>query len=249
VDRPWQHAIVVGASSGIGAEIARQLGRDGCRLALVARRAAELAAVAAAINEHAPDRARIWAHDVTDAGAVPGLFQTICRDLGGLDLLVYAAGIMPRIAESEYDFPTDRRIVEVNVLGAVAWLNEAAQRFAQARAGTIVGISSVAGDRGRRGNPVYCASKAALDTYLEAVRNRVGRHGVAVVTAKPGPVDTPMTRGMTRLPFLVSAEEAARRILAGARRGATTVYVPARWRPIMFVIRHLPSPLMKRLDL
>ena len=72
---------------------------------------------------------------------------------------------------------------EVNLIGAVAWLNEVAQRFARARGGTIVGISSVAGDRGRRGNPAYCTSKAALTTYLEALRNRVARFGVAVVTS------------------------------------------------------------------
>ena len=136
----------------------------------------------------------------------------------------------------------------MNVLGAVAWLNEAAQRFTRARAGTIVGLSSVAGDRGRRGNPVYCASKAALDTYLESLRNRLGRLGVAVVTVKPGPVATSMTAGRNQVPFLVSAEEAARQILAAARRGARVAYVPAKWRPIMYVIRHIPSVVFQRLN-
>jgi short-subunit dehydrogenase len=240
---PWQQAIVVGASSGIGAEIARQLGRAGCRVALVARRAPELERLAAEIH------GRAYAHDVTASGDVPALFERIDRDLGGVDLVVYAAGVMPRIGESEYVFATDRTIVEVNVLGAIAWLNEAARRFERAGAGTIVGISSVAGDRGRRGNPVYGASKAALTAYLEALRNRLARHGVTVVTAKPGPVATPMTAGMDRLPLLVPVEKAARQILGAARRGRTTAYVPPVWAPIMFVIRHLPSAVMRRLDL
>ena len=82
-----------------------------------------------------------------------------------------------------------------------------------------------------------------------ALRNRLARRGVAVVTAKPGPVATPMTAGMERLPFLVPAEKAARQILAAARRRATTAYIPRVWRPIMFVVRHLPSAVMRRLDL
>jgi NAD(P)-dependent dehydrogenase (short-subunit alcohol dehydrogenase family) len=242
---------VVGASSGIGAAIARQLGAAGCRVALVARREQELHAVADAINaggEASAPLALPYPHDVTAYAEVPALFQRICRDLGGLDLIVYAAGVMPRIADDEYAFEKDRQILDVNVLGAVAWLNEAAQRFGQTGAGTIVGISSVAGDRGRRGNPVYCTSKAALTTYLEALRNRVGRAGVAVVTVKPGPVDTPMTRGLDRLPLLISADEAARQTLAAARRRVPTAYVPRTWQPIMFALRQVPSALFRRLN-
>jgi decaprenylphospho-beta-D-erythro-pentofuranosid-2-ulose 2-reductase len=248
---PWRHAIVVGASSGIGAAVARRLALDGVRVALVARRRAELERVAGEIGEATRDRSRttIVPHDVTGDEDVAALVQRIAHDLGGLDLLVYAAGIMPRIGEDEYDLATDRAIVAVNVVGAMAWINVVAERFARGGAGTIVGISSVAGDRGRRGNPAYHASKAALDAYLEAVRNRVARRGVRVVTVKPGPVDTPMTQGMEKLPLLVSAEAAAAALLDGAARGRTTVYVPATWRPIMFVLRNLPSFVFRRLDI
>jgi NAD(P)-dependent dehydrogenase (short-subunit alcohol dehydrogenase family) len=211
----------------------------------VARRAAELERLAAETG----GLARPVPHDVTAPDEVPELFQRVCRELGGLDLIVYAAGVMPRLAEDEYDLAKDRAIMAVNVLGAVAWLNEAAARFARGGTGTIVGISSVAGDRGRRGNPAYCASKAALDTYLEAIRHRVARRGVRVVTVKPGPVDTPMTKGYGRLPLVISAEDAARQILAAARRGARTAYVPSRWRPIMFAIRHIPHAVFARLDI
>jgi len=244
---PWRTALVVGASSGIGAAVARQLTERGCRVALVARREAELARLAAALGGDGAVRA--YPHDVTRFAEVPALFQQICRDLGGLDLLVYAAGVMPHVADEEYTFAKDREIVEVNLLGAIAWINEAAPRFDRARAGTIVGISSVAGDRGRRGNPAYASSKAGLDAYLEAIRNRIGRHGVAVVTVKPGPVDTPMTEHIDRKPFLISAEEAARQTLAAAARRARIAYVPRKWRPIMLVLRHIPSPLFQRLDL
>jgi len=256
----WKRAIIVGASSGMGAELARQLAQMGCDVALVARREAELARLAQEINQEIGSRrsgggqiestpARAYPHDVTCYEEVPGLFQQICRDLGGLDLIIYAAGVMPRIAEDEYTFEKDRLLIEVNVLGAIAWLNEAAQRFARAGEGTIVGISSVAGDRGRRGQPAYCASKAALNTYLESLRNRIGRLGVAVVTVKPGPVDTPMTKGLDKLPMLISAQEAARKILASARRRVHTAYIPGKWRPIMFIIRNIPSFLFKKMNI
>lgn len=242
---PWRQAVVVGASSGIGAAVARRLAAGGCRVGLVARRAEVLARLAAELGPAALP----CPHDVTAADEVPAVFQRLCRDLGGLDLFVYSAGVMPLVAEGEYDFGKDRAIVDVNVLGAIAWVNAAAERFARAGAGTIVGLSSCAGDRGRRGNPVYCASKAALTAYLEAIRHRVARLGVAVVTVKPGPIDTPMTAGLARRPFVIPADEAARQILAAARRRTHTVYVPRRWRPIMFVIRNLPAAVFHRLDL
>jgi NAD(P)-dependent dehydrogenase (short-subunit alcohol dehydrogenase family) len=242
----WQRALIVGASSGMGAELARQLAREGCQVALVARRAEELNRLAEEINTTA-SAARVYVQDVRQYACVPGLFQQIARELGGLDLVIYAAGVMPRIALDEYDFEKDRLTVETNFLAAIAWLNEAAQRFERAGAGTIVGISSVAGDRGRRGYPVYGASKAALNAYLEALRNRVGRRGVRVVTVKPGPVDTPMTQGLDKLPMLIPVEKAAAAILAAARGGPETVYVPGAWRPIMWVMRSVPSFLFKKI--
>jgi len=248
VTQPWQHALIVGASSGIGAALARQLGATGCRVALVARRREALERLAGEIGR---DRALVFPHDVARGEEAAALFPAICRALGGLDLFVYAAGVMPPIGADEWDFAKDRDIVTVNVLGAMAWIDEAAQRFERGRGGTLVGLSSVAGDRGRRGNPAYHASKAALDTFLESVRNRVGRFGVKVVTVKPGPVDTPMTQEMDRdrLPFIISADEAARRTLAAAARGTRVAYVPARWRPIMFVLRSIPSTIFQRLDI
>lgn len=245
---PWRHALIVGASSGIGEAIARRLGGGGCRVALVARRRDALERLA---GELGAGQALVFPHDVTHGTEVPGLLPEICRALGGLDLFVYAAGVMPPMAADEWNFAVDRDTIAVNLLGAMAWIDEVGPRFARAGAGTLVAVSSVAADRGRRQNPAYHASKAGLDAYLESVRNRLGRLGVRVVTVKPGPVDTPMTQSLDRrrLPFLVSADEAARRILAAAARGPSVAYVPARWRPIMFVLRNIPSVVFRRLDI
>jgi NAD(P)-dependent dehydrogenase (short-subunit alcohol dehydrogenase family) len=170
------------------------------------------------------------------------------RELGGLDLLIFAAGIMPRVEPQEYDIEKDLALLSVNLAGCIAWCNPAANFFRSQRSGTLVGLSSVAGDRGRRGAPVYGAGKAAMNTYLESLRNRLSESGVHVVTIKPGFVDTQMTRGMDGLFWLISAEEAAAQILRAARGSAQVRYVPRQWWLLMTVIRSIPSFLFRRLN-
>jgi short-subunit dehydrogenase len=244
----FRRAAVVGASSGIGAAIAVELGKEGVAVALLARREDELARVADAVRA-AGGQAFCHPHDATDYAAVPALFDAIEAELGGLDLVVYAAGVMPEVAEGEYDFAKDRQMIEVNLLGAMAWFDLAAARFEARRAGTLLGISSVAGERGRRGAPGYGTSKAAFTAYLEALRNRISRYGVNVVTVKPGFVDTAMTRGKKGLFWVVSPQTAAARTLALARRGSGAAgFVPARWALVALVIRSIPSLLFRRLN-
>jgi len=253
-----KRALVVGASSGMGAELVRRLAADGYLVAAVARRVDRLEALAASLNGPAPTAAadapapsrRVWVfpHDVHATETVEALFAEIVRTLDGLDLVVYAAGIMPRLGPDDYDAAVDREVMAINVVGAMAWLNPAAVRFAALRSGCIVGIGSVAGDRGRLGNPAYCASKAALHSFLESLRNRLARRGVSVITVKPGPVHTPMTEGLEKLPMAVDVETAVDGILAAIRRGSSVVYVPRRWRLIMGVVRAVPSSLFRRMN-
>lgn len=243
----WSRAIIVGASSGIGEALARQLALEGCRVALLARRKSELERVASEINSVHANRAVIFPHDVTDVEEVAGLFADIVEELNGLDIIIYAAGIMPRVKPNEYNLFLDTSTVATNFTGAVAWLNQAALRFGRTKSGTIVGISSVAGDRGRRGFPVYSASKTAMNTYLESLRNRIERSGATVITVKPGPVSTPMTEGL-KMPLMISADQAAREILGGAKRGERNLYVPIQWKYIMAVVRLIPSAIFKYMN-
>lgn len=246
----YSTALVIGASSGIGEAIARRLAADGVKVAIVARREKELLRVAEEINAAAGgDASLAVAHDVRAFDDVPGLVREIARRLGGLDLVVFAAGVMPAVEIDEYDTEKDRIMMEVNAIGAMAWLNPVADRMARLGRGTIVGIGSVAGDRGRSGNPGYCASKAAFHTFLEALRNRVAVKGVKVVTIKPGFVDTAMTRGKEGLFWLISPDRAAEIILDKASRGVATAYVPARWRIVMMIIRGIPSMIFSRLGI
>jgi short-subunit dehydrogenase len=237
--------VVVGASSGMGEAMARQLAAAGADVAIVARREGELTRLAG----ERPGKLHPYVHDVSNVDEVPALFERIERDLGKVDGLIYAAGVMPKLEESEYAFEKDRAMVTVNLLGAMAWMNQAAARFEAARTGTILGISSIAGERGRRGNPGYCTTKAALTTYLEALRNRCSRYGVNVVTIKPGFVDTAMTRGLKGLFWLISAEKAAKISLALARKGKSGAgFVPSRWALVAFIVRSLPSFIFRKLN-
>lgn len=245
---PQKRAIVIGASSGIGAALAQKLVAAGYQVALLARREAQLTAVAAALNAVQPGSARAYVHDVSETAAVPGLFQAITRDLGGLDLIAYVAGIQPEVALDEYNFVKDEAMLRTNLLGAMAWLNEAAVRFRRMGAGHILGVSSIAGDRGRVGFPAYHASKAGLNTYLESLRNRLSRHGVTVTTIKPGFVDTVLIANAPKTFWVISAEDAADQMMSAVHRRQQTVYVPRRWMLVGLIIRHIPSVIFRRLS-
>ncbi|MBX3055793.1 MAG: SDR family NAD(P)-dependent oxidoreductase [Anaerolineae bacterium] len=245
---PQKRAIVVGASSGIGAALTHELVRQGYTVAALARRESLLQELCQRVNTAVtPAKILPYTHNVTDYDEIPGLFQTVVRDLGGLDLIVYVAGTQPNVALDEYDFAKDRAMMEVNLLGAIAWLNQAAQRFERAGSGHIVGISSIAGDRGRVGAPVYNTSKAGLNTYLEALRNRLTRHGVTVTTVKPGFVDTVLLENAPKTFWVISPEQAAAAIFQAIRRQKQTIYLPARWGLVGLIIRHIPSFIFRRM--
>lgn len=242
-------AIIVGASSGIGAALADELARRGYSLALVARRGDALESLAARLNARTPDVARAYPHDVRDYDAAPALFDRIQADLSDapLALLVYVAGAMPAGDGDGWPFADEREMIETNLIGAMRWLGLGAEVFARQGHGALVGVSSVAGDRGRNGNSAYMASKAGLSVYLESLRYRLAGRGVRVVTIKPGLVATAMIEGKTPpRPLVISAQRAARRIAEVCARGPEVVYVPTRWRWIMAVVRALPAFVMKR---
>jgi NADP-dependent 3-hydroxy acid dehydrogenase YdfG len=220
-----------------------QLAAQGTLVAAVARRIDKLEELASKFE----GKILPVEHDVTDYDKVPALFQDITQRLGGLDLIIYSAGVMPEVGWHEYSFEKDKSMIDVNLLGAIAWLNEAAQRFENTKSGTIVALGSVAGDRGRGGQPVYNATKAALATYMEALRNRVGRFGVKVVTIKPGPLQTPMTERL-HLKSAMPAPIAAKLILAKTQSGREHYLKPTH--AVAFaIIRAIPSWLFQKLKI
>lgn len=248
---PRRRAIIVGASVGIGAALAKKLAREGYTVALVARQKDKLDALCAEINQIAGEaRALAFVHDVSRYEEVPTLLQNIVAKIGGLDAFIFMAGVnYPPGGSDKYNFENDRKMVEINLIGAMAWLSPVAEMFQNAKAGQIVGIGSVAGDRGRVGNPGYNTSKAGLHTYLEALRNRLTRHGVNVLTVKPGFVKTEMLKAAQgSTPFAIEPEKAADDIYNAMRKRKQVIYTLFLWRYIMWIIQHIPSFIFRRLS-
>lgn len=248
---PRRRAIVVGASVGMGAALSRKLAKEGYAIALVSRQKDKLNELCAEINQSVGEaRALAFPHDVSNYKEVPSLLQDIVAKIGGLDTFIFLAGVnYPPGGMDKYNFENDRQMVEINLIGAMAWLTPVAEMFQNAKAGQIVGIGSVAGDRGRVGNPGYNTSKAGLHTYLEALRNRLTRHGVNVLTVKPGFVKTEMLKAAVGpTPFAIPVEKAVDDIYNAMRKRRQTVYTPFFWSYIMLVIRHIPSFIFRRLS-
>ena len=248
---PRRRGIILGASDGLGAALARRLAHEGYSLALLARRQDKLEALCSEINQSVGQpQVRAYAHDVRDYEKVPGSLRKIVADLGGLDLVIFCSGInYPPGGIDKYNFDNDRQMIETNLIGAMAWLSPIAEMFQSAKAGQIVGIGSVAGDRGRVGNPGYNTSKAGLATYLEALRNRLARYGVNVLTVKPGFMKTEMLKAAQGgTPFAISPEKAAEDIWKAMRKRRQVIYTPSLWRWIMLAIQHTPSFIFRKLS-
>jgi short-subunit dehydrogenase len=247
--QPRKRAILVGASTGLGAALAKKLAREGWTLALLSRRSAVLADLCADLNTDGVTRAISYEHDVTDYDEVPSLLTKIVADLGGLDLFIFNSGINLPPGLEKMNATDDIQMIATNLSGAIAWLAPVGDLMKEAKSGMIVGISSVAGDRGRIANPGYNTSKAGLTTYLEALRNRLTRHGVHVLTVKPGFIATDMLRSSAGpKPFTITPERAADDIYKAILKRKQTFYTHPIWRWIMLAIQHVPSVIFRRLS-
>jgi short-subunit dehydrogenase len=238
-------ALIVGASSGVGASLARRLAREGYALGLIARRIDRLEALRAELS--APVFA--YQHDVIDVAEIPVLLDRAIGDLGDLDLFIYSAGVLFPNDPTAYNADQDQLVLQINLVGAAAWINPVAKRFREKHAGHIVGIGSIAGDRGRRGMPAYTASKAGLHTYLEGMRNRLWREGVTVTTIKLGQVETEMLEKADRKRHPITADRAAELVWRAIEQRKQTVYVPSWWGWIGLAVQHIPSFIFRRLNI
>jgi short-subunit dehydrogenase len=238
----FKTAIIIGASSGIGREIVRILAAQGVTVAAVARRKPMLDEL---VTEF-PGKVLAFEHDVVNTEEVPDLFLEITKQLGGLDLFVYNSGVMPEVESNEFSFAKDMDMVNVNMIGAIAWCNQAANRFQNTKHGSLVGIGSVAGDRGRQLQPVYNASKAFLHSYLESMRNRLSRYGVVVSTIKPGPVETDLSKHMKM--SKMSARKAAEICVSKFDKNGEH-YLKLFHRIAFYIIKRIPSPIFRKLKI
>jgi short-subunit dehydrogenase len=239
-------AIVTGASSGIGAALARRLADEGCRVGLLARRLDRLTTLAEEIRA-AGGTAAVAAADVGDRTQLLEACAVIRDELGPIDLLVANAGVGTPTTLSPVNTADVQEMFRVNVLGVVYSIEAVLPEMLKRGRGHIAAVSSLAGFVGLPGESGYCATKAAVNAYLDGLRIHLRSRGVWVTTLCPGFVRTPMTAvNDFHMPWLLDADDAARRMVKALRRRRKVYRFPWQTSILVRLARHLPDWVLER---
>ncbi|MCE4557403.1 SDR family oxidoreductase [Pelomonas cellulosilytica] len=235
---------ITGASSGIGQALALRLYRDGARLALVARRTAEVERWAAEQGLDAA-RFRVYGADVADVPAITGVGRDCIATQGVPDIVIACAGISVGMDTAQFeDLDVMRRVFAINNVGLAATFHPFIVPMRARRSGTLVGVASVSAIRGLPGHGAYCASKSGVVAYCESLRVECRGSGLGVVTLLPGYIDTPLTRGNRyRMPFLMPVDAFAEQAVRAIRAQASYRVIPWQMGVLAKVLRLLPNGL------
>ncbi len=241
--------LILGASSAIARAFARAASAE-ADILLAGRDRTDMEATAADLRARSGRRAGVVAFDATDyASHAATVAQAKAFAGDGLLNIFLAFGTMPSQGEIDADPALIAKVIEANYTGAAHILHVAAPVLEARRAGRVVVLTSVAGDRGRLKNYVYGSAKAGLNAYLQGLRARLFRAGCTVTTVKPGPVDTAMSYGLNDMPMMAAPETVAAASLKAAKKGAETLYTPGIWLIIMTIIRLIPERIFKKLNI
>ncbi len=240
--------LILGATSPIARALAEAYAHQGQAVFVAARDIEEAQRIAADIEVRYQVRVGSAVFDAVKFDEHEGFLDSVESAVGPVGALVVAFGDMG-LPPEEADFKSTHRVIDVNYTGAVSICEAAVDRMIARGTGVVIGISSVAGDRGRQSNYIYGSAKGAFTLYLQGLRNRCFKAGVHVMTVKLGFVDTRLTFGMETAIPIASPEAAAAAILHAAERGENELYYPRFWRAIMGVIKAIPENVFKRLSL
>ena len=230
---------LIGASTGIGEALARQLDQLGCKQMLSARSIDKLTTLAGELQN-----ATALPLDVTQQNAVNIAFDSVMKAWGGVDLIVLMAGTYSEMSVKQFDIEKVRQQIDVNLNGTMHVLGNALPKLLEQKSGHIAIVSSVAGYRGLPNSLAYGPSKAALINLAEALHVELKPHNVGVSVVNPGFVDTPLTRKNTfPMPFLITAEKAAQEIITGLEKGEFEIHFPKAFTRILRTLRILPYSL------
>jgi short-subunit dehydrogenase len=247
--RPFPKAVLaLGATSAIAEATLRLMAERGARFYLVARSQEKLDAVSADLRTRGAAGVATHVMDLDDTAAHPAMLTAAAQVLGTIELALLAHGVLGDQKEAEASYPAAEAVLRTNFLSAVSLITWLANYFESTGQGTLAVISSVAGDRGRKSNYVYGASKGALNVFLDGVRNRIDRAGVQVLTIKPGFVATPMTAHLAQGPLFAQPSQVARGIMKAIEKRRDVVYLPAFWAVILLILRMIPRRIFKKLN-
>lgn len=245
-----QSVLVLGGTSEIGAATARALARRRARMVvLAARDPGRAAPVARAIEAAGAARVETVRFDADDLASHERFVDDVFGRHGDIDLVLVAFGVLGDSQRSAADGTAAADVVRTNFLGAASVTIPLARRLREQGHGTIVVLSSVAGERVRKSNFVYGASKAGLDGFAQGLGDSLRGTGVEVMVVRPGFVRTKMTAGLEPAPLATTADAVAEAIVRGLARGSHTVWVPHTLRFVMAAVRHLPRALFRRLEI
>ncbi len=241
--------LILGATSAIAHETAKCFAKDSAELFLVARSPEKLEAVANDLKVRGAKRVDTYVLDFTELERHQNMFDAAINTLETLDMLLIAHGTLGDQKLCEESVAETMKEFANNCTSVISLLTISANYFEQQRHGCIAVITSVAGDRGRQSNYVYGTTKAAVSTFLQGLRSRLYKAGVAVLTIKPGFVDTPMTATYKKNILFASAHTVGEGIYRAMLQKKDVVYLPWFWRPILFIVNILPERVFKRLSL
>jgi decaprenylphospho-beta-D-erythro-pentofuranosid-2-ulose 2-reductase len=239
--------LILGAASDMARALAHRYAQAGWHIHLAARRAERLQADCSDLRLRYQVEAQAWEFDAAAYEQHSAFWEQISPKP---ELVICVFGLLGDQVQAESDWSQAEAILAVNYVGAVSILQVVANHMQTAESGTIVGISSVAGDRGRGSNYFYGSAKAGFSAFLSGLRNRLYPQGVHVLTVKPGYVRTAMTEGM-KLPTLITAspEQVAQDIFRAVEKKQNVLYTRWMWRYLMLIIRLIPEPIFKQLKL
>jgi decaprenylphospho-beta-D-erythro-pentofuranosid-2-ulose 2-reductase len=245
-----RNVIIIGATSGIAEAVARRYAEQGAQLFLVARNIEKLAVISSDLAARGAKDVQTFVMNANDSGLISEMLEAAWGAFGSFDVALVAHGTLPDQQHAETDIIYAVAEFRTNAESVIACLAGLAMRFEPQGKGVIAVIGSVAGDRGRKGNYLYGAAKAAIDAYASGLRARLFRSGVHVLTIKPGFVATAMTAGLN-LPARLTAttEQVARDIQRAISNRRNVLYTPWFWNLIMLVIRWIPESVFKRTNI
>ncbi|WP_339695326.1 SDR family oxidoreductase [Celeribacter baekdonensis] len=243
-----QSWIILGATSSMARAMARRLAKEGATLFLCGRDMDDLAATAADCLARGAPTAEAWPFDARNTDTFAEIIERATTEEGVINCAVFV-GSMPEQSDIDATPALIAGVVTDSHTGPATFLHMLAPHIEARGQGTVVGVGSVAGDRGRIGNYVYGSAKAGFATYLSGLRNRLTRAGGHVVTVKPGFVDTAMTWGIEGMFLVASPDAVAGDILTAVAKKKNVIYTPFFWRYIMLIIRHIPEFIFKKMSI